>query len=44
MLYEEFHDATDADLFLVVKVFEPCGELIRALNLPRHDTIMPLIA
>jgi hypothetical protein len=41
MLYEEFHDATNADLFLVVKGVEPSGELIGSLNLPSHPAIMP---
>jgi len=41
-------DPADADLFLVAEVFEPSGELVGALNVPRHaddyaiDVIMRL--
>src|SRR5262245_2723148 len=41
MLYEEFYDAADADLFLVAEGLEPSGELVRAFNIPRHWPIMP---
>lgn len=41
MLYEEFYDAADADLFLVAEGLEPSGELVGALNIPRHRLIMP---
>ena len=44
MLYEEFDDTTDADLFLVAEAFEPSGELVGALNVPRHQLIMPCTA
>jgi hypothetical protein len=37
MLYEEFYHATNADLFLVAEGFEPSGELVGALNVPRHE-------
>ena len=36
LLDEEFYDATDADLFLVAEGLEPAGELVGALNIPRH--------
>jgi hypothetical protein len=29
-------DAADADLFLIAEGFEPSGELVGALNIPRH--------
>jgi hypothetical protein len=41
MLHEEFYDATNTDLFLVAEGFEPSGELVGALNVPRHEPIMP---
>ena len=36
MLHKEFYDATNADLFLVAEGLEPSGELVGALNVPRH--------
>jgi hypothetical protein len=36
MLYEKFYDAADADLLLVAEGLEPSGELVGALNGPRH--------
>ena len=42
VLHEEFHNATDADLFLVREVFEPPGEFVGALDLPCHHLNMPL--
>ena len=41
MLYEEFDDAADADLFVVGEGFEPASELVGALNFPHHRLIMP---
>ena len=41
MLDEEFYDTANADLFLLAEGFEPSGELIGALNVPRHLVIMP---
>ncbi len=41
MLNEQFYDAANADLFLVAEGFEPSGELVGALNFPRHVSIMP---
>ena len=41
MLDEQFDDAADADLFLIAEGFEPGGELVGALNVPRHDRSMP---
>lgn len=34
MLHEQFHHATDADLFVVGEGLKPAGELVVALNLP----------
>jgi hypothetical protein len=36
MLYEEFYDAADADLFVVVESLEPASEFVGAFNLPSH--------
>jgi hypothetical protein len=36
LLYEQFHHASDADLFVVLEAVEPPGELVGALNLPSH--------
>ena len=41
MLYEEFYDAADADLFVVIEGFEPAGEFVSTLNVPRHRLSMP---
>lgn len=41
VLDEQLHHATDADLLFVVEATEPCREFVRALNLPRHQAIMP---
>jgi hypothetical protein len=41
MLYEEFYDAADADLFVVAEGLEPSSKLVSALNVPRHPLIMP---
>ena len=41
MLYEEFDNATNADLFLGAEGLEPSGKLVGALNVPRHWLIMP---
>jgi hypothetical protein len=41
MLYEEFYDAADADLFIVAEGLEPSGKLVGALDLPSHIVIMP---
>ena len=41
MFDQQLDDATDADLFFVVEVTEPSGELVGALDLPRHARIMP---
>jgi hypothetical protein len=42
VLDEQFHDAADADLLVVVEAPEPSSEFVGALNLPRHVAIMPL--
>ena len=39
MLYEQFDHAADADLFVVGEAIEPAGELVGALNLPRHAVL-----
>jgi hypothetical protein len=44
VLYQEFHDAADADLFFVVEIVEPSGEFVRALNFPGHSQNMPFDA
>jgi hypothetical protein len=36
VFYEQFHHAADTDLFVVGEGLEPAGELVGALNLPRH--------
>src|SRR5262245_38431226 len=41
MLDEEFYNAAEADLLLVPERLELSGELVRALNIPRHQAIMP---
>jgi hypothetical protein len=41
MFGEEFYDAADAHLLLVAEGLEPSGELVGALNVPRHRLIMP---
>jgi hypothetical protein len=41
VVHEQFHYATDADLFFVVEVSEPPGELVGALDLPCHRINMP---
>jgi hypothetical protein len=41
MLYEEFYDATNADLFLVAEGPEPSGELVGTLDVSRHEASMP---
>jgi hypothetical protein len=35
VLDEQFHDAADADLLVVVEAPEPSSEFVGALNLPR---------
>jgi hypothetical protein len=40
MVGQQFYDSANADLFVVGEVSEPSGELIGALNVPRHATIM----
>lgn len=42
MLYQQFHNAADADLFFVGEAFKPFGKLVGALNLPRHSLNMLL--
>jgi hypothetical protein len=44
VLNEELHEATDADLFLIREAFEPPGEFVGTLDLPRHPSNMPLDA
>jgi len=39
---QQFHDATDAHLFLLREVREPPGEVVGAFDVPRHCLIMPL--
>jgi hypothetical protein len=39
MLNKELYDRTDADLFVGGEVFEPTGEFVGALNVPRHDAV-----
>ena len=34
----EFDNATDADLFVVAEGLEPAGELVGALDVPRHGS------
>ena len=41
VLYEQFYNAADANLFLVAEGLEPSGELVGAFNVPRHRQIMP---
>jgi hypothetical protein len=41
VLYEEFYDAADADLFVVIEGLEPSSEIVGAFNVPRHRLIMP---
>ncbi len=41
MLDQQLHNTHDADLFFVVEVTAPSGELVGALNLPRPRPSMP---
>jgi len=41
MLDGQFDNPADADLFFVIEVDEPTGELVRALDLPTHYPNMP---
>jgi hypothetical protein len=41
VLHQQLHNAADTDLLVVVKAFEPPGEHVGALDLPRHEAIIP---
>jgi hypothetical protein len=44
VLHEQFHNAADADLFVVVEGLKPAGELVGASNSQATPSIMPYTA
>jgi hypothetical protein len=44
MLDEQLDNPADADLFFVIEVVEPSGELVGTFDLPCHILSMPLNA